>query len=170
MPTPSKTRAVVKTAFIAAAYAALTLSFAPVSFGAVQVRVANALIGLVPLVGMPGAAGISLGVLIGNLASPLGPLDLLSAIPTFVSLLLLLRLQGRSVLAGLACYTAIVSAWVGWLLNYVVGLPFLPTFAYLVVGIGIATVGLGYLLYASLKRALGERAGTGGEGRDAQRG
>lgn len=153
-PTPSKTRAVVKTAVIAAAYAALTISFAPLSFGAIQVRVANALIGVVPLVGMPAAVGISLGVFIGNIASPLGPLDLLSAIPTFFALLILLKLKERSVIAGLLCYTAIISAWVAALLNYVLGLPFAITFAYLLVGVGIATAGLGYLLYASLKKVI----------------
>ncbi len=151
-PTPSKTRAVVKTAIIAAVYAALTISLAPISFGAIQIRVANALIGLVPLTGMPGALGITLGVLIGNLASPLGPLDLLSAVPTFISLLMLLKLKRYSVLAGLACYTVIISAWIGTLLKYALGLPFLITFAYLIVGVGIATVGLGYLLYLSMKR------------------
>jgi len=152
-PTPSKTRAVVKTAIIAAVYAALTISLAPISFGAIQIRVANALIGIVPLIGLPAALGISLGVFIGNLASPLGPLDLLSAIPTFIALLIVLRVRGRSVIAGLVCYTMIISAWVGALLNYVLGLPFLITFAYLIVGVGIATIGLGYLLYVSLKRA-----------------
>ncbi|MEM2128536.1 MAG: QueT transporter family protein [Candidatus Methanomethylicaceae archaeon] len=151
-PTPSKTRAVVKTAIIAAAYAALTISLSPISFGAIQIRVANALIGIVPLIGMPAVLGISLGVFIGNLASPLGPLDLLSAIPTFVGLLIVMRLRERSVVAGLICYTTIISAWVGALLNYVLGLPFLITFAYLIVGVGIATVGLGYILYQSVKR------------------
>ncbi len=125
---------------------------APISFGAIQIRVANALIGIVPLMGMPAAAGISLGVFIGNLASPIGPLDLLSAIPTFASLLILIRLRGRSVIAGLACYTVIISAWVGALLNYAFGMPFLVAFAYLLAGIGISTVGLGYLVYRALKR------------------
>lgn len=151
-PTPSKTRAVIKTAIVAAAYAALTISLAPISFGAIQIRVANALIGIVPLIGMPAALGISLGVFIGNMASPLGPLDLLSAIPTFLGLLILMRLKDRSVIVGLTCYTVIVSVWVGALLNYVLGMPFLITFAYLVVGVGIATVGLGYILYRSLKK------------------
>ncbi|MEN3057347.1 MAG: QueT transporter family protein [Candidatus Methanosuratincola petrocarbonis] len=151
-PTPSKTRAVIKTAILAASYAALTISFAPISFGAVQIRVANALIGIVPLVGMPGALGISLGVFIGNLASPLGPIDLLSALPTFAALLILLKLKGISVIAGLACYTLIISAWVGAILQYALGLPFLATFAYLLIGIGIATIGLGYLLYTAMKR------------------
>lgn len=151
-PTPSKTRAVVRTAVVAAAYAALTISMAPISFGAIQIRIANALIGIVPLMGMPAAIGISLGVFIGNLASPIGPLDLFSAVPTFTSLLILIRLRDRSVIAGLACYTAIISAWVGALLSYAFGVPFLVTFAYLLAGIGIATVGLGYLVYQAVRR------------------
>lgn len=150
----SRTRVIVRVAMLAAAYAALVTLLAPISFLGVQIRLANALIGLVPLLGMPGALGITLGVAIGNIWSPLGPLDLLSAIPTFASLVILLRLRDRSVLAGLLIYTGIVSAWVGFLLAYVLGVPFLLTFPYLLVGIGIATALLGYVVYKAAAKAL----------------
>ncbi|MBM5805872.1 MAG: QueT transporter family protein [Candidatus Verstraetearchaeota archaeon] len=154
----SRTRALAKTAVLAATYVALVLLLAPISFGAIQVRVADALVGLVPLLGMPGVAGITLGVFIGNIPSPLGPLDLLSTVPTFISCLIIMWLRRRSVLAGLISYSVILAAWVGYLLNYVFGLPFLITFAYLLVGIGFATAGLGYLLYRAMRRILGEPA------------
>ncbi len=147
-------RVIVRAAMLAAAYAALVTLLAPISFLGVQVRVANALIGLVPLLGMPGAIGITLGVVIGNVWSPLGPLDMLSAVPTFASLTILLRLRDRSVLAGLLIYTGIVSAWVGFLLSYVLGVPFVLTFPYLLVGIGIATALLGYIVYRAAARVL----------------
>jgi uncharacterized membrane protein len=102
--------------------------------------------------------GVTIGVLIGNIPSTLGPLDLLSAIPTFVALTIVVKLRDRSVMAGLTAYTAIVSAWVGYLLALVSQLPFAITFVYLFMGIGIATMGMGYLLYKAMKRVLGNGA------------
>ncbi|MEM3434184.1 MAG: QueT transporter family protein [Candidatus Methanomethyliaceae archaeon] len=144
-------RDIAKAAIIAALYVALVWALTPISFGAVQIRVSNALIGIVPLVGMPAVFGITLGVLIGNIPSPLGPVDLLSAIPTFIALLIIMRLKDRSVLLGLAIYSLILSAWVGMLLNYAFGVPFLITFVYLLAGIGFATAVLGYLVYRTLR-------------------
>ncbi|MEM4721350.1 MAG: QueT transporter family protein [Candidatus Methanomethylicaceae archaeon] len=144
-------RDIAKAAVIAALYVALVWALTPISFGAVQIRVSNALIGIVPLVGMPAVFGITLGVLIGNIPSPLGPVDLLSAIPTFIALLIIMRLKDRSVLLGLAIYSVILSAWVGMLLNYAFGVPFLITFVYLLAGIGFATAVLGYLVYRTLR-------------------
>ncbi|MEM4157024.1 MAG: QueT transporter family protein [Candidatus Methanomethylicaceae archaeon] len=147
-------RDIAKAAVIAALYVALVWALTPISFGAVQIRVSNALIGIVPLVGMPAVFGITLGVLIGNIPSPLGPVDLLSAIPTFIALLIIMRLKDRSVLLGLAIYSVILSAWVGMLLNYAFGVPFLITFVYLLAGIGFATAVLGYLVYRTLRRLI----------------
>ncbi|MEM4213631.1 MAG: QueT transporter family protein [Candidatus Methanomethylicaceae archaeon] len=147
-------RDIAKAAVIAALYVALVWALTPISFGAVQIRVSNALIGIVPLVGMPAVFGITLGVLIGNIPSPLGPVDLLSAIPTFIALLIIMRLKDRSVLLGLAIYSVILSAWVVMLLNYAFGVPFLITFVYLLAGIGFATAVLGYLVYRTLRRLI----------------
>ncbi|MHA1239056.1 MAG: QueT transporter family protein [Candidatus Odinarchaeia archaeon] len=138
------------TVFCAATYAALMYFLAPISFMQIQVRVANALIGVVPLLGMPAVYGITLGVLIGNTLSPLGPIDLLSAIPSFIGLLIVYKLRKKSVLLGLTIYSLIISIWVAFMLNYVFNLPYLLTFAYVFIGVTIATVGLGYLLYICL--------------------
>ncbi len=146
-------------AVIAALYVTLVWALTPISFGAIQIRVSNALIGIVPLVGMPAVLGITLGVLIGNIPSPLGPVDLLSAIPTLIALLLLLKIKNRSVLLGFVAYSLILSAWVGMLLNYTFGAPFLITFVYLLVGIGFATAVLGYLVYRTLRRLIGGEVG-----------
>lgn len=140
----------IKITITASIYTALVWSLAPISFGQIQIRVANALIGLVPIMGMPAVLGITLGVLLGNIMSPLGPIDLLSVIPTFISLMILLKL--KRVLLGLTIYSIILSAWVGFLLNYTFGIPFIIVFPYLLIGIGIATIGLGYLLYLVAKR------------------
>lgn len=166
-----KARDLTIAALFASSYSALVYLLAPLSFLQIQVRVANALIGAVPIFGMPAVLGIALGVLIGNIFSPLGPLDLLSALPSLLGLLALhklsRRLGGLGVLLGLTAYSLIVSVWVALLLSHILGLPYPATFAYVLVGVSIATVGLGYLLYAQLSRM---RALKGLAGRSPNRG
>lgn len=133
-------------------YVALVNIFEPISFQQIQMRVANSLIGLVPLFGWPAVYGLTLGVLLGNLVSPLGPIDLLSALPSFLGLLIVHRLRRVSVLLGLQAYSTIVSIWVAFMLNHIFQLPYFLTFAYVLIGVSAATTGLGYTLYKSLSK------------------
>jgi uncharacterized membrane protein len=149
-----KSNDLVLAAFMAALYVGLIELFHPISFQAIQVRVANALIGTVPILGWPAIIGITLGVLIGNITSPLGLIDLISAIPTFIGLYIIYRLRSTSVLLGLTIYTIILSLWVGFMLWYVLNLPYIITVAYLLIGIGISTIFLGYVLYKALRRVI----------------
>ncbi|MBS7623505.1 QueT transporter family protein [Candidatus Bathyarchaeota archaeon] len=135
-----------------ALYAVLVTVFAPISFQQIQVRVANSLIGLVPILGWPAICGLALGVFLGNLTSPLGLIDLLSVLPSLLGLLIVYRLRGVSVLLGLQAYSTIVSAWVAYMLMLVFNLPYVVTFIYVLLGVSVATTGLGYLLYKSLSR------------------
>ncbi|MEM2225858.1 MAG: QueT transporter family protein [Candidatus Bathyarchaeia archaeon] len=150
-------RSLTIAAFFAASYAALVYLLAPISFLQIQVRVANALIGAVPTFGMPAICGIALGVFLGNIFSPLGPIDLLSAAPSLIGLLAIYWLRGRSVLLGLGLYSLIISLWVALMLHLVLGLPYLASFAYVLAGVSAATIGLGYPLhlYLSKSKALG---------------
>lgn len=83
-------------ALIAALYAALTLTLAPLSFGAVQIRISEALT-VLPAVCPPAVAGLTLGCFLSNLigffagVNPLGLVDcvvgslatLLAAVATY---------------------------------------------------------------------------------------
>jgi len=142
---------------IAALYVVLVVGLSPISYLQIQFRVANALLGLVPLAGLPAVFGITLGVLVANLTSPLGPLDMLSLIPTFLGCSIIFYLRKISVLAGLTFYTIILSIWISFLLQYVLGLPYLPTFLYLLIGIGVVTIGFGYIIYKALLKIGGEK-------------
>ncbi len=137
-------------AVMAGFYAALVVGLGPISFLQVQFRVANALIGIVPILGMPAVFGVTMGVFLGNLASPLGLIDLASTIPTFIGCVAVYRLRRVSVLAGLSIYTVILSTWVSFILQFTLNIPFLPTLPYLFIGIGVVTIGLGYALYRAL--------------------
>lgn len=149
-----KSNDIVLTALIAALYVGLIEVFHYISFLQIQIRVANALIGTVPILGWPAIIGITLGVFIGNITSPLGLIDLISAVPTFIGLYIIYKLRNISVLLGLTIYTIILSLWVGFMLWYVLNLPYIITVAYLLIGIGISTIFLGYILYRALRRVI----------------
>lgn len=68
------TRRVVLAAMVGALYSAAVLALAPFSFGPIQLRGANVLKALV-LFSPDYSFGIAVGVIMGNLGSPFGPLD-----------------------------------------------------------------------------------------------
>ncbi|MHA1238858.1 MAG: QueT transporter family protein [Candidatus Odinarchaeia archaeon] len=138
---------------LAALYAALVVFLAPISFMGIQFRVADVLTGTVPVLGLPAVFGLTLGVFIGNLVSPLGLIDLISAAVTFVCLLAIYLLREKSVLAGFTLYTVVISAWVAFMLYYVFSIPFLISFAELLPGVGAANIAGAYILYRILKKA-----------------
>lgn len=145
---------VATTGITAALYAVMVQVFHPISFLQINIRIANALLGLIPLMGWPAILGISIGVLIGNLTSPLGPIDLLSFLPTFLGcyIIYLLRKSAVSVILGLFVYSVIISAWVSFMLWYVLKLPYLLSFLYVLVGSLISNVLMGFLLYKALSK------------------
>ncbi|MEM1546201.1 MAG: QueT transporter family protein [Candidatus Methanomethylicia archaeon] len=150
-----KSKNLAITAIIATLYSVLVYVFSPISFQMVQIRVANALMGLIPILGVPAIIGVVLGVFIANLVSPLGFIDLLSVAPTFIGLTIIYKLRNYSVLLGLAIYSIILGAWVSFMLWYVFKIPYVECFIYVTVGIAMATVGLGYPVYKTFKRILG---------------
>jgi hypothetical protein len=94
--------------------------------------------------------GISLGVFLGNIASPLGPIDLISSLFSLIGLSAIHILRNKSVLAGLAIYSAILSVWVNFELFVVYHLPYFPTFYFTLGGISFVVVLLGYITYRGL--------------------
>ena len=149
-------KSVATAGMIAALYAVMVQLFHPISFLQMNIRVANALLGLIPLVGWPAILGISIGVFIGNITSPIGPIDLLSFIPTFAGcyIIYLLRRKAALVALGLLIYSVIISIWVSFMLWYVFKLPYILSFLYVFAGSLISNVLLGFLLYKVLSRTL----------------
>jgi len=152
-----KKKEIALSSTIAALYILLVVGLGPLSFNQFQFRVANILLGIIPLAGLPAVFGITLGVLVGNISSPLGPIDMLSVIPSFLGCFAIYYLKKMSVLAGLTVYTIIVSIWVAFILQYVLGFPYLETLFYLLIGVGTVTVGLGYILYKALLKVGGKK-------------
>jgi uncharacterized membrane protein len=141
----------------AALYAALVVVLGGFSYGPIQVRIADSLLAVVPLLGLPGVLGHTLGVFIANLFSPAGLLDLLNTIPSFVmSFTVYYVYKGTkkdyTVIGTCIAYSAVLGITVGWMLSYVFSLPLLPTMAYVAIGNVIASVLIGWPLFKVLKK------------------
>lgn len=146
---------VIATAAVyAATYVALVLAFGQISYGVVNLRVANVLVGLIPLIGWPAILGQALGVFLGNTVSTLGPIDLINVVPSFVFSWVLWRVRKTSVFLGLTLYSIALGVTVTFALGYV---GFLPSpwylgFLYVFTGIFLMTAILGYTFYRAVQR------------------
>ncbi len=148
----AKTVTLATASVYGAMYVALVYVFSPISYGQVQFRVANIIVGLIPMLGWAGIIGQTVGVFVANMNSPLGPVDLLNAIPTFVFSWLIWKLRRISVFLGLTLYSLALGLSVSLALNYVFGLPMLVGIPYVTTGIFLATGGLGYILYRAVNK------------------
>lgn len=137
-----KTKDLALTAVFATLYYVLGMVFQPISFMAVQIRVACALIPLIYLFGYPATIGITIGHLIFNMNSPIGFLDLISP---FVFLIPRLLIQRYGVKA-MPIHTLVVGGWVGYILNVAFNIPLIPTILTVTIGEFVAEWYLGYLL------------------------
>lgn len=72
----SRTRFITTGAVIAALYAAVTLLFQPISYGVFQFRISEVLT-VLPFFTPAAIPGLFIGCILGNLASPLGPIDII---------------------------------------------------------------------------------------------
>lgn len=142
-------------AVYAAMYVVLVIVFSPISYGVVNLRVANILMGLVPLIGWPAVVGQALGVFIANQSAfgdTLGPIDLINVLPSFVFAWVLWRLRKRSVFLGLTIYSVALGISVSYALNFAFNLPLSVEIPQVTAGIFIATAVLGYIFYRAVAR------------------
>ena len=140
-----KSKQIALTGVFAALYYVLGIVFQPISFGAIQVRVACALIPLIALFGYPATIGITIGHLLFNLNSPLGTLDYLSP---FIFLIPRYLIQRYGTIT-MPIHTLTVGAWVAYILS-TFGLPFFPIFLTVAIGETVAEWFLGYVLMVPL--------------------
>ena len=81
-------------------YAVLLIVLAPISFGPIQLRVADCLIPLVALFGWPAITGVTAGCLIGNAYFWLGPQDVIfGTIANLIAATVVFMLRKRQLLA-----------------------------------------------------------------------
>jgi hypothetical protein len=108
-----KVKEISLAAVLAALYAALVIVFAPISYGPLQLRVADCLIPLAALLGWPAAVGLALGAVVGNVYYFLGPVDVVfGALANLLASLLIWRLRDR-LLAACVGASLVVGVVVG---------------------------------------------------------
>ena len=152
-----RTKNLAVIAIYAALYAALVVVLGGYSYGPIQVRIADSLVAAVPLLGLPGVLGHTLGVFIGNIFSTAGPIDLLNTIPSFAMSFVVYYVYKRTkndytVIGTCIAYSVVLGITVGWMLSYLYSLPLLPTIAYVAIGNVIASVLIGWPLFKALKK------------------
>jgi len=149
------------TAAFAALYAVLVILLAPISFGPVQLRVADVLIPLAALFGWPVVGGVTVGCLVGNAYYWLGPIDIfVGPIANFIATTVILMLRKRRLLAcvvGALPLGVIVGSYLWLFFPPPEVLAFLPVWAAMIVSITIssfiAIVIIGYVLLTALSRS-----------------
>jgi uncharacterized membrane protein len=141
-------------------YAVLVIVLAPISFGPIQLRVADCLIPLSALFGLPAIIGVSAGCFIGNAYMWLGPQDvILGTIANLVGAVIIYMLRNRQLLAcvvGSLPIGVIVGSYLWFFFGFEVdlfGLQ-LPVWGAMIASITISTLiavaGIGYLILKAL--------------------
>ncbi len=145
-----RTRFMVHAALLAAVYVVLTVAFAPISYGPVQVRISEMLT-VLPFLTPAAIPGLFVGAMVANAYGGLGILDVVvGSSATLIAALLTYRMR-RKVLAPLP--PVLVNAVViGIMLAYLFQLPLLPTIVYVGLGQVVACYGLGYPFLLALEK------------------
>ena len=151
------TKNIALIAIYAALYAALVVVLGAFSYGPVQVRIADAMVASIPLLGFAGVLGHTLGVFIANIFSTAGLIDLLNSVPSFVMAFVVYYVYKKTqndytVVGTCIAYSIVIGATVGWMLSYLYDLPLLVTIAYVALGNIIASVFIGWPVFRVLKR------------------
>ncbi len=135
------TRKMARSAIVAAVYATATIGFAPISFGMMQVRVAESLT-VLPFLWPDTTVGLVLGCLVANIVGGYGLLDMgLGSVATLLAALITSRLK-RETLAPLPP-VVLNGLIVGAYLSHILGTPMAVTMAYVAAGQVVACYGLG---------------------------
>jgi len=155
------TKEISLAAIIAAIYASLVILMAPISFGPIQMRLADCLIPLAALFGMPAIFGLGLGAFIAKAYWFLSPIDIvLGSIANIIAGYIMFKLKKREFL-GCVLASLVVGVIVGgylWLFfppPDIFGLN-LPVWLAMIVSITLSSLitiaGIGYILLGILKK------------------
>lgn len=141
-------------------YAVLVVILAPISYGPVQLRVADCLIPLAALFGWPAIAGVTIGCFLGNAYFWLGPQDvILGTIANLIAATIIFALRKRQFLACVLGSLPIGIIVGGYLWTFfpppdIFGLQ-LPVWGAMIISITISSLiaiaGIGYLLLRALR-------------------
>ncbi len=140
-----------RAAVVAALYAAITLTLAPIGFGPWQLRVAEAMT-LLPALWPEAGVGLFVGCALSNLVGGYGLPDIIvGSLATLAAALLTRRLRAKPALAALPP-VLINAVAIGLLLHYVLKAPLWLTMLQVGAGQAAACYALGLPLLAAMRR------------------
>jgi len=140
----------VRAALIGGVYVALTLLFAPISFGPAQVRVSEAL-ALLPWLWVEAVPGLFVGCVISNFVGGFGIIDVVfGSLATLGAAMITSRMPNK-VLAAIPP-VAVNALVVGGYLSFILEVPAIPAMAHVGLGEAVACFGLGIPLLTLLER------------------
>ena len=159
------TRRLTRAAAIAAIYVASCLALAPISYGSIQVRIAEA-ITLLPMIWPEAVPGLAVGALIANLLGPVGAIDVVfGTLATIIAALITLKYKWK--ILGYAAPIVLNGIIVGGYLPFVYGMPEVTLWGFnltveasmlaVAAGEAVAVLLLGIPLLNMLKRTGSER-------------
>ncbi|WP_079410637.1 QueT transporter family protein [Alkalithermobacter paradoxus] len=145
-----RTNYLVQSALIAAIYACITIIFAPISYGQLQVRISEALT-VLPYFTPAAIPGLFIGCVIANIYGGGGIIDIVfGSLATLLAAILSYK-ANKKILVPLP--PVIVNGIViGFVLNYLYSLPLIITMIWVTIGQLIACYGIGYPLMSILER------------------
>ena len=162
-----KTRELSLAVVFSSLYAVLVVALAPISYGPVQLRVADCLIPLAALFGWPVITGVTVGCFLGNAYFWLGPQDVVfGTIANLVAAAIIFLLRKRQFLAcvaGSLPIGIIVGSylWIFFPPPSIFGLQ-LPIWGAMIVSITISSLvamaGIGYAILKALSSSSVTRA------------
>ena len=140
----------IRAAMIGAIYVVLTLIFAPISYGMIQVRISEALM-VLPFFTPAAIPGLFVGCLIANIFGGLGMPDIVfGSLATLLSAYLVSKIDNKYLVPlPPILINAIV---IGLVLHYVLALPLFMTMLWVGLGQIIACYGLGLPLLLFLEK------------------
>ena len=129
-------------AIIAAIYAVLTIVFAPISYGQIQVRISEILT-VLPAFTPAAIPGLFIGCIVANIYGGAGIIDIVfGSLATLIAAILSRKMPKRWLVP---LPPVVVNGLViGWVLNYAFGYPLLLTMLMVALGQLVACYGLGY--------------------------
>ena len=140
----------VRAAMIAAIYVVITLIFAPISYGVIQVRISEMLM-VLPYFTIAAVPGLFVGCMIANIFGGFGMLDIVfGSLATLISAYLVTKIKTKYLVPlPPVIINAII---VGAVLSTVLEMPFYMTAIWVGIGQVIACYGLGYPLLLFLEK------------------
>ena len=145
-----KTRFMVQAALISAIYVVITIAFAPISYGPVQVRISEMLT-VLPFFTPAAIPGLFIGAMIANFFGGLGLLDVVvGSSATLIAAALTYKMRKK--LWAPMPPVLVNGVIIGAMLSYLFAMPLVPTMIYVGLGQIVACYGLGYPFMVAIEK------------------